>query len=192
MKVRREIIRKLDEVLIQLGLQEYAYDAYEFLDEINGQGYSKDDVVAASIALVCKKHNIPISVSKIADTLGVTPSTVFRMIKKYQKYCVLRDDDLHNMIDNLCERLDFNDGVRDRAKEILEVIKSAKTSTTPLTMVAMAVYLAAKEKGYKPTKAEIAREVGITDVALRSSLNRLRNIIGDLNGSQGKNQEKND
>lgn len=153
-------------------------------------GRSVEEVVAATLYLMCRDHDIP-----------KTPRD-FSSYSEYDRQKILRTASFieevtdvsisltepHIYVDRIGEDLNLSQKTTKQAKELLDTAddKGVLSGVSPTGGAAGAIYAAGKMTGEKPTQKEISNVIDVSNLTIR---NRYQDII-DANPSINTDETK--
>jgi len=144
-------------------------------------GRSIQNLVAASLFVSAKMHDIPKSLEEIAQTAQITVkslSKAYRLLLKKLKITI-KSTTPKKFISKFASELTLSHMVQMRALELLELAGQYMSiaGKDPKGLAAAALYIAGKELGESKSQADLSKVAHISEVTLR---NRAKNIKSAL------------
>ncbi len=149
-------------------------------DLIHGRSIEK--ILAASIYMACRRHNVPRTLDEIEDATKVGRKDIIKTCKLLAKRLGMRLTPSSPMeyVSRFCAKLNLKRPVEERAREIInEALKRDITSGRgPTGIAASAIYIAAILCDDRKTQKDVAEATGVTEVTLRVRYKELARELG--------------
>ncbi len=180
-----EMQRIIDDLKLPSKVHEEAARLYEKAWEKEVvKGRRVEDIVAASVFLVCRMQNIPRTLDEISDAAEIERTEVGRnyryLARELDKRVIpARPEDF---LPRFASYLDLSGTVRGRAHRIIKQIreKSLMAGRSPEGVVASSLYISAVLEDEKRSQKEIAEAVGVTEVTIRKGYREFAEELGLL------------
>lgn len=152
------------------------------LDQEIVKGRRIESIAAALVYIVARNQGIPRTMSEIADESGITE----RELGKNYRY-VARELDLRivpvnpeDFISRFAEQLDLPGDVQAEARQIIRdaADENLLAGRSPDSIVAAALYLAARLAEEEVSQKDVANTVGVTEVTIRKGYHNLAEGLG--------------
>ncbi len=145
------------------------------------RGRSLDAVVAACIAIACKRQRIPRRHSEIIEVANISRKDLSRCIKTISKKLKIKVTPFspEDFIPRYVAKLKLSGRVNSVARKIIQMAKEEGTTLgkSPESICGAAIYLACIFCKEKRAQKEIANTLEISDVTLRNRIKELSRII---------------
>lgn len=168
------------------GSMEIYRDAWEN-NLIHGRSIEK--ILAASIYLACRKHNVPRTLDEVEDATKVGRKDIMKTCKLLTTRLGMRLTPISPLdyVSGFCAKLNLKPQVEKRAKKIIkEALDRGITSGRgPTGIAASAIYIAAILCDDRKTQNDIAKASGVTEVTLRVRYKEITKELGirvEVNG----------
>ena len=168
------------------GSMEIYRDAWEN-NLIHGRSIEK--ILAASIYLACRKHNVPRTLDEVEDATKVGRKDIMKTCKLLATRLGMRLAPISPLdyVSGFCAKLNLKPQVEERAKEIIkEALDRGITSGRgPTGIAASAIYIAAILCDDRKTQNDVAMASGVTEVTLRVRYKEITKELGirvEVNG----------
>ena len=138
-------------------------------DLIHGRSIEK--ILAASMYMACRKHNVPRTLDEIEKVTRVGRKDIIKACKLLANRLGMKLAPISPLeyVGRFCAKLNLTNCAVEKAREILE--KALELDMTsgrgPTGIAASAVYIAAILCDTKKTQKEVAEATGVTEVTLR-------------------------
>ncbi len=135
------------------------------------QGRNIENIVAALVYIVARNHGVPRTMSEISDEADISE----RELGKNYRY-VARELDLRivpvnpeDFVSRYAEELGLSGEIQGNARELISEAREKEivAGKSPDSIVAAALYVAAKLDGRDITQKEVADSVDVTEVTVR-------------------------
>ena len=180
MKITEEVLKKIDELFLQLKLPNALRpQVLEHLEKMDARILGADVAIATAIFLVCRRNAIPISLTLICNVTGVSRKKIHKMLKRNGG--IVDTTAPEQYIFPLLDRLEINGRLREQMREeaLKFIEKMNSMSFIPLVKAVAAVYLAGVKIGVSITQQKLEEVTGITSAAIR-------NVITELYGRRSE------
>lgn len=170
MRITSKTCNLVDEVIEKLNLQSYESEIYRYLKEIRARGYDTRVAIAVAVFIICRKNAIPLTITKICNTVKASRCSFFKLLKKCHSINQVMDDQyISNIVSKFVEDSKLRKVIEEKAKEV------AKNIDSPVSLVraVAAVYLVCKKYSIKVTQKELEELTGVTEVSIRNKVNYL-------------------
>ena len=138
-------------------------------DLIHGRSIEK--ILAASMYMACRKHNVPRTLDEIEKVTRVGRKDIIKACKLLANRLGMKLAPISPLeyVGRFCAKLNLTNCAVEKAREILE--KALELDMTsgrgPTGIAASAIYIAAILCDTKKTQKEVAEATGVTEVTLR-------------------------
>lgn len=157
----------------------------EVLEQYRGsiRGVSSWAKVGGTALYVARIKNLNITMSDIAKACApekISKTKSRKLIYSVYKKLLLKSGErgvspaASEILNSLKGRGDFPEDVIEEASKILNDLERVAPGAARPTLVAAALYLTARNKGYKLTQKIIAEKLGITDASIRNLIRSFR------------------
>lgn len=140
-------------------------------DVFKGQGTRP--TAAALVYIVARKQNVPRSLDEIAEVSGIKKRKLGDTYRNTARKLGIEMTPAQpeEFLPRYAEALGLSGSAQADARKIIQKARDegVQSGRAPKTMVAGAVYLAAKLNDEEFTQKEIAEEIGVTEVTIRNS-----------------------
>jgi transcription initiation factor TFIIB len=149
-------------------------------DLIHGRSIEK--ILAASMYMACRKHNVPRTLDEIEDVTKVGRKDIIKTCKLLASRLGMKlaPTPPQEYVSRFCAKLNLKKRVAERAKEIIK--KALETDIGsgrgPIGIAASAIYIAAILCDDKKTQKDIAAATGVTEVTLRVRYKEIADKLG--------------
>ncbi|MCD6210339.1 MAG: hypothetical protein J7J01_05540 [Methanophagales archaeon] len=154
-------------------------DAWE-KDLIHGRSIEK--ILAASMYMACRKHNVPRTLDEIENVTRVGRKDIIKTCKLLANRLGMKLAPASPLeyVSRFCAKLNLKKHVEERAREIInEALKQDITSGRgPTGIAASAIYIAAILCGERKTQKDVAEATGVTEVTLRARYKEIARKLG--------------
>ncbi|MHC1610319.1 MAG: transcription initiation factor IIB [Candidatus Methanospirareceae archaeon] len=161
------------------GSQEIYRKAWEN-DLIHGRSIEK--ILAASIYMACRAHNVPRTLDEIEDATKVGKKDIIRTCKLLAKRLgvKLAPSSPLEYVSRFCAKLNLEKRVEECAREIINkaLEKDITSGRGPTGIAASAIYIAAILCDDRKTQKDVAEATGVTEVTLRVRYKELARELG--------------
>ncbi len=149
-------------------------------DLIHGRSIEK--ILAASMYMACRKHNVPRTLDEIENATKVGKKDIIKTCKLLANRLGMRLAPTSPLeyVSRFCAKLNLKKHVEEQAREIIkEALKKDITSGRgPTGIAASAVYIAAILCDDRKTQKDVAEATGITEVTLRVRYKEIARALG--------------
>lgn len=149
-------------------------------DLIHGRSIEK--ILAASIYMACRKHNLPRTLDEIETATNVGRKDIIKTSKLLAKRLGMRlaPSSPLEYVSRFCDKLNLKGPVEDRAREIINeaLAKDITSGRGPTGIAASAIYIAAILCDDRKTQKDVAEATGVTEVTLRVRYKELSRELG--------------
>lgn len=178
--------KRLGMIASKLRLPDYAKEqAYSIYKEAVNRdlcvGRDSRSILFACVYAVCHQNGISKTVVEITEYSDVTPKKLLRAYKVLQSRLKLKPStcDPVDLMPRFVSKLNLSHKTMIRATQIIDRSKgtSAYSGKNPKSLIAAAIYIAAKQNKEKITQRELANEIGVMEVTIRR---RYKEIVDTL------------
>ncbi len=149
-------------------------------DLIHGRSIEK--ILAASMYMACRKHNVPRTLDEIEDATRVGRKDIIKTCKLLASRLGMRLAPTSPLeyISRFCAKLNLKKHVEERAMEIVQkaLEKDITSGRGPTGIAASAIYIAAILCNDRKTQKEVAEATGVTEVTLRVRYKEIARELG--------------
>ncbi len=149
-------------------------------DLIHGRSIEK--ILAASMYMACRKHNVPRTLDEIEDATRVGRKDIIKTCKLLASRLGMRLAPTSPLeyISRFCAKLNLKKRVEERAMEIVQkaLEKDITSGRGPTGIAASAIYIAAILCNDRKTQKEVAEATGVTEVTLRVRYKEIARELG--------------
>jgi len=149
-------------------------------DLIHGRSIEK--ILAASIYLACRKHNVPRTLDEIQDVTKVGRKDIIKTSKLLATRLGMRLAPTSPLeyVGRFCAKLNLKEPVAERAMEIIKKSqdKGITSGRGPTGIAASAIYIAAILCDDRKTQKDVAEATGVTEVTLRVRYKEIARELG--------------
>jgi transcription initiation factor TFIIB len=174
----KDALEPIERVTSQMKLPESVYEeasrlAEKARDEDIFKGMGTRPTAAALVYIVARQQNVPRSLDEIADVTGIKERKLGDAYRRAARKLDLqmRPSQPEEFLPRYAEKLGLSGHAQADARKMLSKAREVgvQSGKAPKTMVAGAIYLAAKLNDEEFTQKEIADEIGVTEVTIRNS-----------------------
>lgn len=158
-------------------------DAKILFKRIHEQHMSRGDnrtgLLASSIYIACKKHQVPRSAKEIADMFGVTTATITKNCKKFQEILQIKlaCSTPSDYVSRFCSQLSIEIKVKELCVRVVSKMQELglMMDNSPTSAVSGAIYLVCENEGIAKdiTKKDVARVCGVSEVTVNKCYKKL-------------------
>ena len=149
-------------------------------DLIHGRSIEK--ILAASMYLACRKHNVPRTLDEIEKVTRVGRKDIIKACKLLANQLGMRLAPISPLeyVDRFCAKLNLNKCAAEKARDIVEkaLEKDMTSGRGPTGIAASAIYIAAILCETRKTQKEVAEATGVTEVTLRVRYKEMADKLG--------------
>jgi transcription initiation factor TFIIB len=149
-------------------------------DLIHGRSIEK--ILAASMYMACRKHNVPRTLDEIEKVTRVGRKDIIKACKLLANRLGMKLAPISPLeyVSRFCAKLNLNRRVDEQAREIVEkaLEKDITSGRGPTGIAASAIYIAAILCENRKTQKEVAEATGVTEVTLRVRYKEIANKLG--------------
>ena len=149
-------------------------------DLIHGRSIEK--ILAASIYMACRKHNVPRTLDEIENVTNVGRKDIIKTSKLLAKRLGMRlaPASPQDYVNRFCAKLNLKRHVAEHALEIIEeaLERDIISGRGPTGIAASAIYIAAILCDDRKTQKDVAEATGVTEVTLRVRYKELARELG--------------
>lgn len=149
-------------------------------DLIHGRSIEK--ILAASIYMACRTHNVPRTLGEIENATKVGRKDIIKTSKLLAKRLDVRlaPSSPLEYVSRFCAKLNLEKHVEERAREIINgaLEKDIANGRDPTGIAASAIYIAAILCNDRKTQKDVAEATGVTEVTLRVRYKELARELG--------------
>ncbi len=143
-----------------------------------------EEVLVATLYIVCRKRGIPRTLKELSEVSGVEETDIgktYRFLKDEMDIDVPLADPMC-YVPRFASKVNLSGEVQEEAKRILEKVieKGLISGKGPTGVAAASLYIAAAKKGERRTQKQVAEAAGITEVTIRNRYQELKKEM-DLN-----------
>jgi len=179
-----QLKRMISSLRLPRSVQEETAKLYrEVLDKGLVKGRVIEEVLVATLYIVCRKRGIPRTLKELSEYAGSGASEkaigrTYRMLKEEMDIDVPLPDPVE-FVPKYGAKLDLSGTVQERAKRILKKAREQKliSGKGPTGAAAAALYLSAKIEGEKKTQKEVSEAANVTEVTIRNRYRELKENI---------------
>ncbi len=154
-------------------------DAWEH-DLIHGRSIEK--ILAASIYMACRTHNVPRTLDEIENATKVGRKDIIKTAKLLTNRLGMKLAPTSPLayVSRFCAKLNLEKRVEERAREIINeaLEKDITSGRGPTGIAASAIYIAAILCDDRKTQKDVAEATGVTEVTLRVRYKELARELG--------------
>ena len=163
---------------VKEGSKEIYHKALE-KDLIHGRSIER--MLAASIYVSCRKHNVPRTLDEIEDATKVERKDIVRVCRLLSNKLGIKLAPASSLeyIPRFCSKLKLRKRVEEKATEIIKEAmgKDILSGKGPTGVAASAIYIATILCNDKKTQKDIAEATGVTEVTLRVRYKEIANKL---------------
>jgi len=145
-------------------------------------GRSIEKILAASIYLACRKHNVPRTLDEIQEVTKVGRKDIVKTSKLLANRLGMRLAPTSPLeyVSRFCAKLNLKKPVEEKAREIINksLDKGITSGRGPTGIVASAIYIAAILCNDRKTQKDVAEATGVTEVTLRVRYKEIARELG--------------
>lgn len=149
-------------------------------DLIHGRSIEK--ILAASMYMACRKHNVPRTLDEIETVTRVGKKDIIKTSKLLATKLGMRLAPTSPLeyVSRFCEKLNLKRHVEERASEIIKkaLEKDITSGRGPTGIAASAIYIAAILCGDRKTQKDVSEATGVTEVTLRVRYKEIARKLG--------------
>ncbi|MBE0516699.1 MAG: transcription initiation factor IIB [Methanophagales archaeon] len=149
-------------------------------DLIHGRSIEK--ILAASMYMACRKHNVPRTLDEIENVTKVGRKDIVKTSKLLAKRLDMKLAPTSPLeyVSRFCAKLNLEKQVEEKARKIIkEALKKDITSGRgPTGIAASAIYIAAILCDDRKTQKDVAEATGVTEVTLRVRYKEIARELG--------------
>ncbi|NAT11105.1 transcription initiation factor IIB [ANME-1 cluster archaeon AG-394-G06] len=138
-------------------------------DLIHGRSIEK--ILAASMYMACRKHNVPRTLDEIEKVTRVGRKDIIKACKLLANRLGMKLAPISPLeyVGRFCAKLNLTNCAVEKAREIVEraLARDMTSGRGPTGIAASAIYIAAILCDTKKTQKEVAEATGVTEVTLR-------------------------
>ncbi len=161
------------------GSMEIYREAWEN-DLIHGRSIEK--ILAASMYMACRKHNVPRTLDEIEDATKVGRKDIIKTCKLLASRLGMKLalTSPQEYVSRFCAKLNLNKRVEEQAGEIIKkaLEEDITSGRGPTGIAASAIYIAAILCDDKKTQKDVAEATGVTEVTLRVRYKEIAKTLG--------------
>jgi transcription initiation factor TFIIB len=157
-----------------------AKNLYKKLSELKlSRGDNRAGLIASSIYMSCKTHNVPRSAKEIAAIFNLKPSVMNKGCKKFQEVLKLElaSSTASDFILRFCSKLNLDREIKDISLYVVEKADemSIISSATPVSAATGCIYLVSMICGIEIVKKDMALYCGVSVVTIIKCYKKLQN-----------------
>lgn len=149
-------------------------------DLIHGRSIEK--ILAASMYMACRKHNVPRTLDEIEDATKVGRKDIIKTSKLLASRLGMKlaPTSPQEYVGRFCAKLKLQKQVEEHARKIIKkaLEKDITSGRGPTGIAASAIYIAAILCDDKKTQKDIAEATGVTEVTLRVRYKEIAKELG--------------
>lgn len=149
-------------------------------DLIHGRSIEK--ILAASMYMACRKHNVPRTLDEIEDATKVGRKDIIKTSKLLASRLGMKlaPTSPQEYVSRFCAKLKLQKQVEEHARKIIKkaLEKDITSGRGPTGIAASAIYIAAILCDDKKTQKDIAEATGVTEVTLRVRYKEIAKELG--------------
>jgi len=149
-------------------------------DLIHGRSIEK--ILAASIYIACRTHNVPRTLGEIENATKVGRKDIIKTSKLLAKRLGMKlaPSSPLEYVSRFCAKLNLEKHVEERAREIINAAleNDITSGKGPTGIAASAIYIAAILCNDRKTQKDVAEATGVTEVTLRVRYKELSRELG--------------
>lgn len=141
------------------------------------RGENRSGLIASSIYMSCKSHNVPRSTKEIAKIFNIKPTTMTRGCRKFQDiiHVNLNSSKPEDFIQRFASKLNIPFEIREVCKHVIEKTDKLNllTENTPPSVASSIIYLCVVHCKLDITKKDLSIACGISEVTLTKCYKKL-------------------
>lgn len=149
-------------------------------DLIHGRSIEK--VLAASMYMACRKHNVPRTLDEIENVTKVGKKDIVKTSKLLAKKLDMKLAPTSPLeyVSRFCAKLNLKEHVEEQARKIIKeaLEKDITSGRGPTGIAASAIYIAAILCDDRKTQKDVAEATGVTEVTLRVRYKEIARELG--------------
>jgi len=149
-------------------------------DLIHGRSIEK--VLAASMYMACRKHNVPRTLDEIEDVTKVGRKDIVKTSKLLAKRLDMKLAPTSPLeyVSRFCAKLNLEKPVEEQARKIIKkaLERDITSGRGPTGIAASAIYIAAILCDDRKTQKDVAEATGVTEVTLRVRYKEIARELG--------------
>nr|CBH37793.1 transcription initiation factor IIB, C-terminal sequence [uncultured archaeon] len=149
-------------------------------DLIHGRSIEK--ILAASMYMACRKHNVPRTLNEIEKVTRVGRKDIIKACKLLANRLGMKLAPISPLeyVGRFCAKLNLTNCAAEKAREIVEkaLERDMTSGRGPTGIAASAIYIAAILCDTKKTQKEVAEATGVTEVTLRVRYKEMATKLG--------------
>ena len=149
-------------------------------DLIHGRSIEK--ILAASMYMACRKHNVPRTLDEIENVTKVGRKDIVKTSKLLAKRLDMRLAPTSPLeyVSRFCAKLNLEKPVEEQARKIIKeaLEKDITSGRGPTGIAASAIYIAAILCDDRKTQKDVAEATGVTEVTLRVRYKEIARELG--------------
>ncbi len=149
-------------------------------DLIHGRSIEK--ILAASMYMACRKHNVPRTLDEIEKVTRVGRKDIIKACKLLANRLGMKLAPISPLeyVGRFCAKLNLTNCAVEKAREIVEraLARDMTSGRGPTGIAASAIYIAAILCDTKKTQKEVAEATGVTEVTLRVRYKEMADKLG--------------
>ena len=146
------------------------------------RGENRAGLIATSIYMSCKTHNVPRSAKEIASMFNVKPTTMTKSCKKFQEVLKmeLANTTPMDFVQRFCSKLNLDKTVKDMCVYVIGKVceMSIISENTPPSIAAACIYMVCLVMKVEVDKRELANVCDISMVTVSKCFKKLWNYRG--------------
>lgn len=136
-------------------------------------GWSIEDAVVACLYIACKIDRVPRNADEFVQASGTSEKSLMRRSKRIRSDLDLDIEaflDPTHYIERYCNKLDLDEDIGRRAKQVLKYAAEAGISggKSPQGQAAAAIYIATRERASSVTQSDISSVADVSEVTIRN------------------------
>jgi transcription initiation factor TFIIB len=149
-------------------------------DLIHGRSIEK--ILAASMYMACRKHNVPRTLDEIENVTKVGRKDIVKTSKLLAKMLDMKLAPTSPLeyVSRFCAKLNLEKPVEEKARKIIKkaLEKDITSGRGPTGIAASAIYIAAILCDDRKTQKDVAEATGVTEVTLRVRYKEIARELG--------------
>jgi len=169
-----DYIRRIGSVMdIPRSIRKKAGKRYrELMEKSKPRGRSTEDIIIATLYLVCREEQIPRTIDEFAEIADKDSPKIHKLYKdiKRRLSIPIKLVQPEKYIDKICNHLSIDSEVRKDAKALLEEARkyNIQSGKSPNGLAGGAVYLASENNKGEITQSDISDIADVTEVTIRT------------------------
>lgn len=145
-------------------------------------GRSIEKMLAASLYMACRKHNVPRTLDEIEDATKVGRKDIVKASKLLAKRLDMKLAPISPLeyVNIFCAKLNLKKSIEEQARNIIKkaLERGITSGRGPTGIAASAIYIAAILCDDRKTQKDVAEATGVTEVTLRVRYKEIARELG--------------